>query len=238
MKAFVAGATGYTGRAVVRALHARDIAAFAHVRPDSSQLDVWRERFRAMAEVDTTPWELSAMTETMARVRPGVVFGLLGTTRSRAREARKQGGNDSYETVDYGLTAMLLQALKAAAVPAKFVYLSSMGVGPNSSNPYISVRWRLETELRASGMPYVIARPAFITGSDRDEFRLMERGLSIISDALLNMAGLVGARGIRDRFHSLTGDQLARGLVAAALSPQHTNVLLDAYALRKLASGS
>jgi uncharacterized protein YbjT (DUF2867 family) len=235
MNAFVAGATGYTGREVVRELNARGITAFAHVRPESRQLDEWRNRFRGVAQVDTTPWELSAMTATIERLRPAFVFALLGTTRSRARAAQKQGANDSYQTVDYGLTALLLDALQRAGHTAKFIYLSSMGVHEKSKNPYISVRWRMETELRASGMPYVIARPAFITGSDREEFRLLERGVSIVSDVALDVAGAIGLRGIRDRFHSLTGQQLARGLVAAALDPAQANVVLSALALRRLA---
>lgn len=235
MNAFVAGATGYTGREVVRELNARGITAFAHVRPDSRQLDEWRNRFQGIAQVDTTPWELSAMTATIKRVQPAFVFALLGTTRSRARSAQKQGANDSYQTVDYALTALLLDALQRAGHTAKFIYLSSMGVNGKSKNPYIAVRWRMETELRASGMPYVIARPAFITGSDREEFRLLERGLGTVSDAALDVAGAIGLRSLRDRFHSLTGQQLARGLVAAALDPAQTNVVLSAFALRKLA---
>jgi uncharacterized protein YbjT (DUF2867 family) len=235
MNAFVAGATGYTGREVVRELNARGITAFAHVRPDSRQLDEWRNRFRGVAEMDTTPWELQAMTETFTRLRPAFVFGLLGTTRSRARAANKQGANDSYQTVDYGLTALLLDALQRPGHTAKFIYLSSMGVSARSKNPYIAARWRMESELRASGMPYVIARPALITGSDREEFRMLERGMGIVSDALLDAAGAIGLRGVRDRFHSLTGQELARGMVAAALDPSQTNVVLDAFALRKLA---
>lgn len=238
MQAFVAGATGYTGREVVRALNARGVAAFAHVRPDSSQLPVWRDRFNGIAQVDTTPWQLNAMTETMRRVRPDFVFALLGTTRSRAKKARAQGANDSYETVDFALTTMLLHALRTAGVAAKFIYLSAIGVNAKSTNPYIAVRWRVESELQASGLPFVIARPAFITGSDREEFRLLERSVGTISDAALDLAAWIGLRGVRDRFHSLTGEQLARGLVNAALDPSQTNVILSARALRTLAASA
>ena len=82
--AFVAGATGYTGQAVVARLRALDRPALAHVRPDSSRLEVWRERFTAQgAEVDATPWQLEAMTERFREASPAVVFALLGTTRRR-----------------------------------------------------------------------------------------------------------------------------------------------------------
>jgi uncharacterized protein YbjT (DUF2867 family) len=237
MRPFIAGATGYTGREVVREFHARGVTAVAHVRPDSRQLPEWQKRFGGIAEVDTTPWELHALRETFMRVQPTHIFALLGTTRRRARAARAEGANDSYQTVDYGLSAMLLQALQLSGRSAKFIYLSSMGVSANSRNPYIAVRWRMESELKESGVPYVIARPALITGADREEFRVTERALGIASDAVLDLAGVIGLRGVRDRFHSLTGQQLARGMIAAATDPRQTNVILDAGALRKLAAG-
>ena len=55
--AFVAGATGYTGREVVRQLAGEGGRVIAHVRPDSGRRDDWQQRFTAMgAEVDFTPW--------------------------------------------------------------------------------------------------------------------------------------------------------------------------------------
>lgn len=58
--AFVAGATGYTGQAIVAHLCALSIDTVAHVRPDSSRLAEWRARFQALgARVDTTPWRIS-----------------------------------------------------------------------------------------------------------------------------------------------------------------------------------
>ena len=79
--AFVAGATGYTGREVVRLLVEKGVPAIAHIRPDSNRMEEWKERFGALgAEFDVTPWEEAAMTQTMARVKPSFVFALLGTT--------------------------------------------------------------------------------------------------------------------------------------------------------------
>src|SRR5215217_2597869 len=84
LTAFVAGATGYTGREVVRALVARGVRAVAHVRPDSPRLAEWRERFGEVgADVDATPWEEPAIRAALARWRPTHVFALLGTTRER-----------------------------------------------------------------------------------------------------------------------------------------------------------
>lgn len=208
--AFVAGATGYTGRAVVAELRRRGIATVAHVRPDSSSLARWRAQFEAAgAVVDTTPWDENALADTLARVAPHAVFSLLGTTRARGRQS---GGRDTYETVDYGLSAMLLRAVQRSTPRARFIYLSSAGVGPSARGEYLRVRWRFEEELRASGIPWTIARPAFITGPDREESRPLERIAGTAVDAALRLAGALGARGVRDRYSSLTAAELARGL--------------------------
>ena len=170
------------------------------------------------------------------RWQPTHIFALLGTTRSRGKAVRRQGGTASYATVDYGLTSMLLRAQLLTARNARFIYLSSFGVSATTRNPYLAARWRMETELRASGLPHIIARPAFITGPDREERRFGERTLAVLTDSLLTVAGAIGAHKLKDRFKSLTGRQLASALVKAALDERYTNVTLDAAELRALAA--
>lgn len=229
--AFVAGATGYTGQALVHELRHRGIPTVAHVRPDSQRLADWRQRFEAMgAVVDITPWDERALTAALQRIGPHVVFALLGTTRARMRSAR---GGDSYESVDYGLTAMLLHAVRRAAPGARFVYLSSAGVGPAARGEYLRVRWRLEQELRASGVAWTIARPSFITGADRRESRPLERVGARISDGVLGVAGALGARRLRDRYASLSAAALARGLADHAFARDSAGLVLGADALRR-----
>lgn len=225
--AFVAGATGYVGRAVVRQLGERagpDARPIAHVRPDSPRLAAWRATVAGWnAVADATPWDEAAMTATLARLRPPAVFALLGTTRRRGRVS-----GDTYASVDYGLTALLLRAARRAAdatgVVPRFVYLSAVGASAASGNAYLAVRGRLEGELAASGLPYVIARPSFITGPDREESRPAERAAAYAVDAALAPLRLLGARfsGARrlaDRYRSTTADELARALVRAAAAP-------------------
>ena len=228
--AYVTGATGYTGRFVVRALAARGVRTVAHVRPDSPQLAAWRTRFAADgAEVDATPWDAAAVATTFARLRPTLLFGLLGTTRARAQ---REGTADPYVAVDYGLTRLALDAALAANVRPKFVYLSAAGVSPAARGSYLAVRWRFEEALRASGLPHVIARPSFITGPDRDEFRLGERVGAAGADALLRVAGALGARRLRDRYRSTTGTTLAAALVRLALDPTATALVAESEHLR------
>jgi len=226
---FVAGATGYTGQAVVRSARARDLHTVAHVRPDSASLPRWRETFGGLgASVDSTPWTLAALTETMDRLRPTVVFGLLGTTRKRGAS---DGG--TYESVDLGLTAMLLDACLAAGVRPKFVYLSSLGVGPGRApGSYLEVRWRFEQKLVASDLPHVIARPAIITGPDRGEDRPAERIGAFMGDALLGAVSRLGGRGLASKYASTTAEVLGGALVRLAMEPTATALVAIGAALR------
>jgi nucleoside-diphosphate-sugar epimerase len=235
--AFIAGATGYTGRHVTERLAREGIRAIAHVRPDSPALGSWKARFAAAgAETDATPWTDDDMARAMARLRPEVVFALLGTTRSRAaRDERATGKAAGYEAVDYGLSVMLLHAVRAAGVRPRFVYLSSMGANEASRNPYLAVRGRFERELHESGLPYLVVRPSFISGSDRDERRVTERAASIVTDALLGVVALAGGGMLRDRWATLSGDALAAGMVRLALVHPEARATADAADIRRAA---
>lgn len=232
--AFVAGATGYVGRSVVAELRQRGVDTVAHVRPDSSRLEHWRQRFSEQgAVVDSTPWELAAIRARMAQLNVSLVFALLGTTRARAREAAQSGAAAAdYEAVDYGLSSMLLQAAAGLPTRARFVYLSSAGVRDDTENAYLAARSRVERELRGSGLHYVIARPAFITGADREEDRPVERWSARVGDFALGVLALGGATSLQARWASITGAELARGLVRLALDPAVADRIVYSDALR------
>jgi len=231
--AFVAGATGYVGREVVRVLAGRGVRTVAHVRSDSARLAEWRERFaRVGAEVDATPWKEEAMAGTLARLAPTHVFALLGTTRARGRAAAGRGVVESYETVDYGLTSLLLRAAARAGSRPRFVYLSSAGVTGPTRNAYLAARWKLERELGESGLPYTIARPGFITGPDREERRPLEQAGAAVVDGTLALAGALGLRQLRDRYRSTTAAVLARALVRLAFEPAAANQVVESEGLR------
>jgi uncharacterized protein YbjT (DUF2867 family) len=235
--AFIAGATGYTGRHVTKRLAREGVQTVAHVRPDSAAMGSWTARFSAAgASVDATPWNVDDLARTMARVRPDLVFTLLGTTRARAaRDARATGAAAGYDEVDYGLSAMLLRAIRSAGVRPRFVYLSSIGARESSRNAYLAVRGRFERALKESGLPYLIVQPSFISGSDRDERRVAERVASIVTDVLLRVVAGVGARTLHDRWATLTGDALAAGMVRLALDAPEGRVIADAADVRRAA---
>lgn len=225
--AFVAGASGYTGQAVVSALCVCGHQVVAHVRPLSPRLAHFQTLFGAKgATVDTTPWEPAAMTETMRRLAPDWIFALLGTTRARSKADKKQGVESSYESVDYGLSKLLMDAACTAEITPRFVYLSSMGAGGDPKGAYMAARAKSEKALIESGLPYTIARPSFITGSDRDESRTGERIGAASVDGLLAVAWLLGGRTLREQYRSTTGPRLAASLVHFATSPEGLNQVL------------
>lgn len=235
VRAFVAGATGYTGREVVRLLGERGIETHMHVRPDSSQLDRWTEYASSCGvHLDTTPWRSQAFDARFQALKPTHIFALLGTTKARARKVGRSGGNadmNTYETVDYGLTMELFEAgLKMDETP-RFVYLSSAGSSPNAAGAYLKVRHRIESALEVSYVNHVSIRPSFITGSGRDDGRPMERVGAALSDRFLGVAALLGAGKLRDRYQSITNTQLAKAVIHYGLLGQGSPAVVEGESL-------
>ena len=231
---FVAGATGYTGREVVRECTSRGLRTVAHVRPDSPRLGEWRSRFESLgAEIDTSPWELPALRAALEELQPAHVYALIGTTKSRG----KKGGSgsavtDTYEAVDYGLSVLLLEAAVACGSSPRFIYLSAMGAEGRPVNAYMGVRKRVEAAVRGSGLPFMFARPGFISGEDRDELRMGERVGARVFDASLSLLAKLGAKQTAARYASLTGAQLARGMVELATTHDEPELIAETEQLR------
>ncbi len=229
--ALVFGATGYTGRALLRELTRRGGSVTAHVRPESRRMPSLSEQ--PGVTVAVCDWQPQRLQELVQRAQPERVFSVIGTTKAHGRRERISG--DIYDKVDRELTERALRAVQQAAPQAVFVYLSSLGVKPGTNNAYLRARAHVEAALVESGLAYVIARPSFITGADRDERRPLERIGARLADGLLERGAAVGAARLRDRYHSLTGSELARALVRASEQPECRNRILEAEQLRQLA---
>ncbi|MEC9071996.1 MAG: NAD(P)H-binding protein [Myxococcota bacterium] len=235
-RAFVAGASGYTGGHVVRALRARAWEVHAHVRPESSRLGEVQSSLEEMgASVVAVPWNAPDLAEALARCRPSVVFALLGTTRKRMRSEQRRGlerGEVDYMAVDYGLTVMLLRAVEAYGGEVRFVYLSSMSADSRTPNSYLKARQMAEAEIRDSSVPWTIARPGLITGADRPEERPLEHVAGAMAGAFTSLAGALGARSLKARLHPHSGTELGEALVRLALDPAAAFTVVESDGLR------
>src|SRR3954470_2732279 len=146
--AFVAGATGYTGRALME--------LFATEKTE------WKPRPHARAAgkladaVVCDPRDVAALTEGMRGC--DAVVQLIGTVKARFAD-----GN--YDDIDYGTTVALGQAAKAAGVP-RLLLLSSVGAG-SPRGRYLQVKRKTEQWVEASGLEHTIVRPSVIGGQGR-----------------------------------------------------------------------
>jgi uncharacterized protein YbjT (DUF2867 family) len=237
--AIVFGATGLTGRFVVSHLVKRGLRVIAHVRPDSSRLAEWSERFtKEGAEVSSAAWTKESIEALVAKESPTLVFGLLGTTQARVKEAAREGrdpSKETYDAVDIALTEMAIAACRAASPRPRFVYLSSVDTSESAAGSYLQARARVERTLRESEVPHTIARPSLIVG-DRDTPRALEKVSAPIVNGLLGVLGAVGAKGLRDRYRSITGEELAKALVVIARDRAWESRVAEPADLQRLAS--
>jgi len=225
-RCFVAGATGYTGRELVRLLCERGARVVAHVRPDSARLEEWRARFEALgAEVSTAAWDHASMSAALRELAPTQLYCMIGTTRRRARHDAT--GASSYASVDLGLTQLLLGAAGELSDAPLFVYLSSIGAEPRPRGAYLLTRRAAEQALRASGLPHLIARPSVIHGPARDEPRALEALGARVLGVLTGVAHAIGARELARRYAPVTPTELARALVHAAGEPSNRGLALE-----------
>lgn len=146
--AFIAGATGYTGRALLEELPklhsewtARPHARKAGALPDAVVCD---------------PRDVAALTDGMRGC--DAVVQLIGTVKARFADG-------DYEAIDYGTTVALGQAAKAAGVP-RLLLLSSVGAA-SARGSYLAVKRKTEQWVIDSGLEYTIVRPSMIVGEKR-----------------------------------------------------------------------
>jgi nucleoside-diphosphate-sugar epimerase len=217
MAYFIAGSTGYTGQALVKELRRRQLSCLAHIRPSSSSLESRRQEFTDLgAEVSTAEWTTEAMTECLTQFQPEVIFSVLGTTKKKNKLEARHGREASYDSIDRDLPLLLYSiACRLPAAP-RFVFLSSMGA-EKPTGTYLRARYEVEQVLINGSLPYLIARPGFISGSDRDESRPMERFATIGSDAMLRGLAALGMETAHRKYASLSSTQLAQGLIHFAI---------------------
>ncbi len=228
--AFVTGATGLVGKALVAELCRQGWATVAHVRPDSRDLVRWHGLFEGMgAQLSTAAWQPDDMRSELAQRHPTHVFCCIGTTRTRM--GRDGAAANSYEAVDYALPKLLAKACVATPSVERLVYLSSAGVAEHAAGAYLRWRWKAEQAVVTSGVAYTLARPSVILGP-RDEARPLETWAGAVIDGGLGLVGVLGGGKLRDRYRSTNDVTLAKALVRLAADPEARNRTVESEGLR------
>lgn len=227
MQWLIFGATGYTGGALLDRCIAGDISVCAHVRPSSSSLDVVKAKVESAlhSSCHVCPFEASAITELVKSQQPTHIALCLGTTRARSKTAKEKGDRFGYTQVDRNLSLMVIEAAQALELDTKIVYISSMGADKPRGNAYLQARYDVEQYLMGSGLAYTIVRPAFISGADRNEWRMGERFGAIVGDALLGFGALLGQKKMQESYASMSASELAAGLLSASQSSEPAQLL-------------
>ena len=154
----VAGATGRTGKEVVKQLQAGNYRVRALVRDEAAA------RAQLGEGIEYVKGDMRDAA-TLKRVADGAKF----VVSAVGSNSRKDPTNTP-ELVDYGGVKNLVDVSKAAGVQ-QFVLMSSMGVTQpdHMLNKMLNnvLQWKLKGEdyLRASGVPYTIVRPCGLTES-------------------------------------------------------------------------
>lgn len=216
---FVAGATGATGRCVMRLALANGVPARPHVRPqslDRPEVDAWAEK---------VSFELSDHAALVQALRGcSTVLQLIGTMKKRFATG------DTYETSDVGTTRQLVEAASEAGV-RHFVLLSSVGAG-RPMGAYLKAKAEAERLVTHSALPWTIVRPGAFVGEERLPQIFGHRGANPPGAGLLTRLPFMSA------LRPIHLEQLAALLLKVALEGAPTATVLEGKNLWEVVSRS
>ena len=186
----VIGATGFVGRHVVARLvdcgyTVRAISRRGRRRPE------WSEHVHPLAADVETGAGLGA-----SLVGADAVIHLVAIPR--------EADGRTFEAVNVGGVARVLDAMHGAAAVRRIVHLSVLGVTDDPAYRYLSSKWRGEQLVRESGLDWTVLRPSLLFGPGDGFFSLIDTTLKWWSPGVVAVpaAGQV-------RFQPLSVDDLA-----------------------------
>ncbi|MDH5666257.1 MAG: NAD(P)H-binding protein [Nitrosopumilus sp.] len=77
----------------------------------------------------------------------------------------KQSVNTDFDLINTDLTKHIVNLCKKAKIK-KIIYLSGLGVSPNTSLGYFISKYNAERQITNSGLDFIIFRPSYIIGKD------------------------------------------------------------------------
>ena len=151
----VAGGSGFVGGAIARELHMRGerVIVLSH-RPQPAAADLPDDVETRSADV-TDPSSLEGALDGVDALVISLAFP------NSPMESPRLG--HTFEAVDAEGTERLVAAAVAKGV-RRIVYVSGAGAAPDSPRSWFRAKWRAETAVRASAVPYTIIRPTWVYG--------------------------------------------------------------------------
>ena len=149
MKILVAGASGFLGSHVLKALnrHSHQVLALSRRLP--------AEEYCEFVPCDLTEDELP-----IEQIRDcDAIVNLVGIKRGK--------GKQSFQNVHVGITRRLLDAAHRCGIK-RFIHISVVASKADPRLPYHHTKWLSEEMVRTSGLDYTILRPAVIYGRGDD----------------------------------------------------------------------
>jgi nucleoside-diphosphate-sugar epimerase len=179
MKILITGASGFIGSFLVEKALEKGWEVWAGIRKSSSKEYLQDERI-AFIDLNYSDKEKLRQQLTAHLARHGkwdYIIHNAGITKCLAIQ--------DFEKVNYLYTRRFVEALQeAAAVPQKFILMSSLSAWPNPCTAYGKSKRKAEQFLAAqTGFPYLILRPTGVYGPrDKDYFLLLKsvkKGLAV-----------------------------------------------------------
>ena len=162
MRLVVSGGSGFLGRRIAReALRAGDAVVVPTRDPQRAAATWAREQGSPAAGAPEPEWlatdlaDPRAFARAVAGARPDGVLHAAALIR---------GGPAELRAVNADATAVLVSELARAGRRPRFVYVSSFAVEDEPPTPYSESKHLAEEHVRASGLPWVILRPALVYG--------------------------------------------------------------------------
>ncbi|MBI2913237.1 MAG: complex I NDUFA9 subunit family protein [Chloroflexi bacterium] len=209
----VAGGTGFVGGGIVREL-ARRGKRVAVLTRDATRA---RGRF-AGPEIDYRQGDVRDV-ESLRRALQGVEVVISSVQFPNFPMENRRRGH-TFEEIDAAGTERLVAAAKEAGVK-RFVYLSGAGAAPDVRYHWFRAKWRAETAVRDSGIPYVVFRPSWVYGPEDaalNRFLRMARFLPFVP--------IIGD-GSRQMLQPVFIDDVATAVAEAVDSPAADNQVFE-----------
>jgi len=154
-RVLIAGASGFIGSHVVKALSEKDFSPVLISRNPEKL----KERFPDFPVFPTSEIEKAFS------LKPFAVVNAVGILREE---------DSTYEEAHVRFTEKLVELSKEHGVK-KFVQISALGTSPEEKSRYFKTKWEAEEIVRKSGIPYAILRPSIVLGDGQKLYEDLKR---------------------------------------------------------------